>query len=65
VTSGDEKQEEQTPPLQSPLIHEGADPDPGYDSNEGADEKVRIEQPSGEEIGHAKSGSERQRDEGE
>ncbi|HJR44936.1 MAG TPA: hypothetical protein VJ927_04970 [Actinomycetota bacterium] len=35
--------------LQHPLVHEGADPDP-EDSNEAADEKATILQPSGEPV---------------
>jgi hypothetical protein len=34
---------------QDPITHEGADPDARLDSNEDADGRVRIEQPSGDE----------------
>jgi hypothetical protein len=33
---------------QNPLVHEGDSPDP-LDSNEKADEKVEVQQPSGDE----------------
>jgi hypothetical protein len=35
---------------QNPLIHEGAPPDPLYDGNERAENRVTILQPSGEPI---------------
>ena len=38
--------------LQSPLIHEGADPD-DRDPNEGADDRVEIQQPDGSEAPRA------------
>jgi hypothetical protein len=33
--------------LQNPLTHEGAPPDPGYDSNERADDRAEIVEPDG------------------
>jgi hypothetical protein len=39
---------------QNALVHEGADADSRPDTNEGADAKVRIEQPDGRPVPHAK-----------
>ena len=39
--------------LQDPITHTGAEPEPSYDSNERADDLVRVEQPSGEEAPRA------------
>jgi hypothetical protein len=44
-----EEHDERRDDLQNPITNEGAEADPNYDSNEGADARVRIEQPSGEE----------------
>ncbi len=49
----EDKKERTDDGLQNPLTHTGADPEPGYDSNERADDRVRIEQPSGEEAPRA------------
>ncbi len=47
-----ESEEDYEPQRQEP-DDELADVDANYDSNEGADERVRIEQPSGEEAPRA------------
>ncbi len=47
-----ESEEDYEPQRQEP-DDELADADANYDSNEGADERVRIEQPSGEEAPRA------------
>ena len=52
-TVSEDKKDRSDDGLQHPLTHEGADPEPGYDSNERADDRVRIEQPSGEEAPRA------------
>ncbi|MDP9068403.1 MAG: hypothetical protein M3N53_08690 [Actinomycetota bacterium] len=38
--------------LQDPLVHEGGPPD-GIDTNERGDERVQVQQPSGEPIDDA------------
>lgn len=39
--------------MQHPLIHEGGGPAPTYDTNEAADDKAEILQPSGDPAPHA------------
>ncbi len=39
---------------QNPLVHEGAEADPRPDTNERADDRVRIEQPDGHIVPRAK-----------
>lgn len=39
---------------QNALVHEGAQADPRPDTNERADDRVRIEQPDGTIVPHAK-----------
>jgi hypothetical protein len=41
------KQPSRNEGLQNPLTHEGAAPDPAYDSNERADDRVDIIEPDG------------------
>lgn len=41
---------------QNPLVHEGGGAAPNYDTNEHADDKVEIQQPSGETISEAEEG---------
>ena len=40
---------------QNPVVHEGAPPDPGGDSNERADDRAEIQQPSGEVVSPAEA----------
>lgn len=42
---------------QNPVIHEGADPDPQYDGNERADERVEVVNPEGDPAPRVEGGS--------
>lgn len=47
------EQERPDDEMQSPLVHEGGGAAPTYDTNEKADDRVEIQQPSGETISPA------------
>lgn len=49
----EEREERGENGMQNPITDGGADPHPSHDSNEDADARVRIEQPSGEEAPRA------------
>lgn len=49
----DRRERDEDDGKQNPLVHEAGVPAPTYDTNESADSKVEIQQPSGETISRA------------